>query len=81
MSDLAKWDVHGPAHTLRTEFAEWDLGLEQWQTSPTFHFGAVPSRRKNERQREPQSRWVRLPIQLCVRLSGPTAIGRVPDER
>ena len=31
MSDLTKWKVDGPVHTLRTEFAEWDLSLEQWQ--------------------------------------------------
>jgi YD repeat-containing protein len=31
MSDLANWKVHGPVHTLRTEFAEWDLSLEQWK--------------------------------------------------
>lgn len=33
MSDLASWKVHGPVHTLRTEFAEWDLSLEQWQAA------------------------------------------------
>lgn len=33
MSDLANWKVHGHVHTLRTEFAEWDLSLEQWQAA------------------------------------------------
>ncbi|MCU1274403.1 MAG: hypothetical protein JWO48_1834, partial [Bryobacterales bacterium] len=33
MSDLANWNVHGPVHTLRTAFAEWDLSLEQWQAA------------------------------------------------
>jgi hypothetical protein len=33
MSDLANWKVHGPVHTLRTEFAEWDLSLEQWKAA------------------------------------------------
>ena len=33
MSDLANWNVHGPVHTMRTEFAEWDLSLEQWQSA------------------------------------------------
>jgi len=36
MSDLAKWNVHGPVHTLRTEFAAWDLSLEQWQTAQSL---------------------------------------------
>ena len=31
MSDLAKWKVHGSVETLRTEFATWDLNLEEWQ--------------------------------------------------
>jgi hypothetical protein len=30
-SDLAKWNVHGPVHTLRIEFAEWDLSTEGWK--------------------------------------------------
>jgi YD repeat-containing protein len=30
-SDLSKWDVHGPVMMLRTEHAEWDLNLEEWQ--------------------------------------------------
>jgi hypothetical protein len=37
MSDLANWNVHGPVHTLRTEFAEWDLSLEQWQAARNFN--------------------------------------------
>lgn len=31
MSDLAKWKVHGPVATLRTEHAAWDLAREEWQ--------------------------------------------------
>jgi YD repeat-containing protein len=31
VSDLAKWKVHGPVATLRTERAEWDLAREEWQ--------------------------------------------------
>ena len=33
MTDLANWKVHGSVHTLRTEFAEWNLSLEQWQAT------------------------------------------------
>jgi len=33
MTDLANWKARGPVHTLRTEFAEWDLSLEQWQAT------------------------------------------------
>jgi len=36
MSDLATWKVHGPVHSLRTEFAEWDLSLEQWKPPHPF---------------------------------------------
>jgi hypothetical protein len=36
MTGLAAWDVHGNVHTLRTEFAEWDLGLEQWRAPHSF---------------------------------------------
>ena len=36
MSDLAKWKVHGPVETLRTEFATWDLNRDDWQ--PVEHF-------------------------------------------
>jgi hypothetical protein len=39
MTDLASWKVHGPVRTLRTEFAEWDLSLEQWK--PARHFTLV----------------------------------------
>lgn len=35
MSDLAKSDIHGPVHTLRTECAEWDLSNENWH-APRF---------------------------------------------
>ena len=31
MSDVAKWKVHGPVETLRTEFSTWDLDQNQWQ--------------------------------------------------
>lgn len=31
MCDLTNWKVHGPAKTLRTEFATWDLNREAWQ--------------------------------------------------
>ena len=30
MSDIAKWNVHGPVETLRTEFATWDLEQKDW---------------------------------------------------
>ncbi len=33
MSDLKKWNVHGPVRTLQSEFAEWDLSREEWQPS------------------------------------------------
>jgi len=33
MSDLAKWKVHGPVATLRSEHATWDLAREEWQPS------------------------------------------------
>jgi hypothetical protein len=36
MSDLAKWKVHGPVRTLRTEAATWDLNTEAWQ--PVQHY-------------------------------------------
>jgi antitoxin component YwqK of YwqJK toxin-antitoxin module len=38
VSDLANWNLHGPVHTLRTEFAEWDLSLEQWQAARNSNF-------------------------------------------
>jgi hypothetical protein len=31
VSDLAKWKVHGPVKTLKSEFAEWDLDRQDWQ--------------------------------------------------
>ncbi len=31
MSDLAKWKIHGPVKTLRSEFATWDIGRNDWQ--------------------------------------------------
>jgi hypothetical protein len=36
MSDLARWKVHGPVETLRTEFATWDPDQADWQ--PAKHF-------------------------------------------
>jgi hypothetical protein len=36
MSDLAKWKVHGPVHTLRTESADWDRSRQQWQEARQF---------------------------------------------
>jgi hypothetical protein len=36
VSDFAKWKVHGPVETLRTEFATWDLNQDDWQ--PVEHF-------------------------------------------
>jgi hypothetical protein len=36
MSDLAKWNVHGPVQTLRTESAEWDRSRQQWQEARQF---------------------------------------------
>ncbi len=38
-NDLARWGVHGPVHTLRTENVIWDLSLEQWKVPQ--HFGIV----------------------------------------
>lgn len=42
MSDLAKWKVHGPVYSLRTDFAEWDSTKQEWRpfrhfNSATFH--------------------------------------------
>ncbi len=31
VSDVAKWKVHDPVATLRTEFATWDLDQKEWQ--------------------------------------------------
>jgi hypothetical protein len=36
MSDVARWKVHGPVKSLRTEFATWDLNQNVWQ--PVEHF-------------------------------------------
>jgi uncharacterized protein RhaS with RHS repeats len=36
MTGLAAWNVQGPVHSLRTEFAEWDLTLEQWQPAQSY---------------------------------------------
>lgn len=43
MADLAKWDVHGPAASLKTEFAEWDLHSGYWK--PAGHFTVATFRR------------------------------------
>ncbi|PYS44210.1 MAG: hypothetical protein DMG13_34185 [Acidobacteria bacterium] len=32
MNGVAQWNVYGPVETLQTEFAEWDLLNEEWQT-------------------------------------------------
>jgi hypothetical protein len=32
-NNLAKWGVHGPVATLRSEHASWDLAGEQWQSA------------------------------------------------
>ena len=42
MSDLAKWKVHGPVKTLKSEFATWDRDRQDWQatehvTVASFH--------------------------------------------
>ena len=51
MSDLAQWNVHGPVHTLRSEHAEWDLSLEQWQAAKRFTLvGFHPDGRINENE-------------------------------
>ncbi len=36
MTALAAWNVHGDVGSLRTEFAEWDLTLEQWRAARYF---------------------------------------------
>lgn len=36
MSDVARWKVHGPVETLRTEFATWDLNQDDWQPVERF---------------------------------------------
>ena len=36
MTALAAWNVQGPVQSLRTEFAEWDLTLEQWRAPQNY---------------------------------------------
>jgi hypothetical protein len=36
MSDLARWKVHGPVESLRTEFATWDLNQDDWHPVARF---------------------------------------------
>jgi hypothetical protein len=36
MSDLAKWKIHGPVATLRTERATWDAEGQAWKPEPYF---------------------------------------------
>ena len=36
MSDVARWKVHGPVKTLRTEFSTWDLNQDDWQPPKSF---------------------------------------------
>jgi YD repeat-containing protein len=31
LTDLSKWKIHGPVHSLRSETSEWDLGTEEWR--------------------------------------------------
>jgi len=38
MSDLEKWNVHGPVKTLRKEFAEWDVATKDWKTPKGYTF-------------------------------------------
>lgn len=40
MSDLAKWKVHGPVKTLKSEFATWDLDRQDWQPDQLFTVAA-----------------------------------------
>jgi hypothetical protein len=35
MSDLARYDVHGPVATLRTEIVNWDAAKEEWKPAGT----------------------------------------------
>lgn len=42
MADLAKWNVHGPVASLKTETAEWDPNCKYWQ--PARHFTVVSFR-------------------------------------
>ena len=43
MADLAKWNVHGPVASLKTELAEWDLHSGYWK--PAGHFTVATFRR------------------------------------
>ena len=52
MSDLENWKVHGPVHTLRTEFAEWDLSLEQWKAAQHSNLARFHPD-GNQRKRDP----------------------------
>jgi hypothetical protein len=36
VADLAKWDVHGPVASLKTELAEWDLHSGYWKPAGNF---------------------------------------------
>ncbi|HEY2002330.1 MAG TPA: hypothetical protein VGG80_08425, partial [Acidobacteriaceae bacterium] len=36
MGDLAKWKIHGPVATLRTENAEWDADRQDWKPARYF---------------------------------------------
>jgi hypothetical protein len=37
VNDLARWKVHGPVKTLRSEFATWDLERHDWQPVRNFN--------------------------------------------
>jgi hypothetical protein len=39
VSDLAKWNVHGPVKTLKSGFATWDLERQDWQS--VHHFAVA----------------------------------------
>jgi hypothetical protein len=43
VADLAKWNVHGPVASLKTELAEWDLHTGYWK--PAGHFTVATFRR------------------------------------
>jgi hypothetical protein len=43
VADLAKWNVHGPVASLKTEYSEWDLHSEYWK--PAGHFTVATFRR------------------------------------
>ncbi len=40
MSDLDQWKVHGPVRTLRSEFATWDLDLQDWKAARHFNMAS-----------------------------------------